>query len=1718
MSDEGDPDLSTYLKRRASHKGKVTIFKNFLNSLTSKKLRILTELDLLQLKNRLETYKLLADCFEENQTMIDEFLGVSDEQLKERENFELEYQNQLALAMQLIRDNESSTIDGSVQTSDASGTKAFIKLPTIDLPRFSGEFHNWLDYRDIFESLIHKNSIIDNIQKFHYLRASLQGEASQIIKSLEMSSDNYRVAWELITDRYNNTRQLVSNHVHALFHIHPIQKESAASLRQLLDTVNKNLRALENLGETTQYWDTLIIYLVASKLDSATLRYWEEYKNTLSNMPILQDLKTFLKDRADLLQNLDDSSQRSFKTETKSHTQLSQQSHTSRLPSCPVCKAQHYLFSCPVFKQMAVEKRIEKVSKLNVCSNCLYQGHETKSCRGGTCKYCSQKHNTMLHLEQPKGSYTTLTSTQHTSVLLSTTLVSVTGCDGAPYTARALLDSGSTSCYVTKDLCSKLNLPLQSIHGSVTGINQQQSNLSHNTHIQIKSLHNSYTVNTSCLVLETISSSIPSMRIETESIHIPKHIKLADPQFYVPAPIDLLLGANIFWQIMGGGRIQLGKQLPTLQETEFGWLVSGCTPDINNQHSNACFFTHSGSDQLSRFWELDSMSTSQVNDPCESEACEVIFQETTTRQSDGRFVVTIPLKKSPDCLGDSYYQAKKRFLSIENRMNSDPKYKQQYSDFMSEYIDLGHMSPTQNVHTETNPLSHTSSASHTPAYYLPHHGIIRESSTTTKFRAVFDASAKTSNKLSLNDLQLVGPVVQDDLISILIRFRQHKYIISADIEKMFRQILVVEHQRPLQQILWRFNPTEPIQSYTLNTVSYGSKSAPFIATRCIKQIGLNYLVKSTDRQDSQELISQVILHDFYCDDLLSGADDEHSLLHIAESVYKELGMYQFPLRKWLSNCPTVLNKLGLNNSSNTTINLSANDPSKTLGIYWNIHTDTLSYSVHIDNTNKKPITKRSILSTIGHIFDPLGLISPCVLEAKLIMQQMWLHNITWDGEIPVSMQTQWAKFIQSLTLINELSIPRRAFYESSPRGTELHVFCDASQHAYGACLYVRSYSTDGSINVQLLIAKGRVAPLKTLTIPRLELCAALTGINLCKKVMNSLRNKGQNPVCYYWSDSIIVLSWINSQTHKLQSFVNHKITDILKYSQPQSWYYVPTKQNPADIITKCINAQQLIHSSLWFSGPGFLRDEDKVSWPEQPAHLSVSDLPEIRSQSHFTHTGNHSFVHCYSNFNKLTRIVALILRFINKCKIKHSHKNSITQTGIQPLSTAELNLARYQLARVVQQDSYPEEYELITNNKKLSEKHRLKSLNPFIGDGQLIRVGGRLANSPFNYDRKFPILLHPDHHITKIIFSTYHLTLLHAGPQLLLAHIRQLYWPVSGRNLARKTTQSCVTCKRFQGKTVTPIMGQLPDQRLHANFIFSDVGCDYAGPILINNRKGRGSVLIKSYICIFICFAVKAVHLELVTDLTTESFIAALNRFISRRGKPNNIHSDNGRNFVGAARIITKFLNDNSSSIYSCAAEQGISFHFIPPYTPHFGGLWESTVKSVKFHLKRVLGLAHLTYEEMYTLLVQIEGILNSRPLTPLSSDPSDLSALTPFHFLIGRTLTVLPHPQVSDCDPARLPRHKRVELLRQHFWRRFNVEYISQLHQRTRWQRSTGALTEGSLVIVKDEALPAAQWPLGRITKLYPGADGVSRVADIKVQTGTIRRAFHKICPLVDE
>lgn len=320
---------------------------------------------------------------------------------------------------------------------------------------------------------------------------------------------------------------------------------------------------------------------------------------------------------------------------------------------------------------------------------------------------------------------------------------------------------------------------------------------------------------------------------------------------------------------------------------------------------------------------------------------------------------------------------------------------------------------------------------------------------------------------------------------------------------------------------------------------------------------------------------------------------------------------------------------------------------------------------------------------------------------------------------------------------------------------------------------------------------------------------------------------------------------------------------------------------------------------------------------------------------------------------------------------------------------------------LAQSSSFETEIDTLKSDTLLT-KTSLIQLSPFLDEDGILRVGGQLTNLMSAYDKVNPILMSSNHWFTILLFEYEHIRLLHAGPQLLLYLIRQKFWPLGGRNLARKTVHTCIKCFRSKPKVQFLTMGALSKERINPSPPFFISRVEYAGPILIKNRKGRGCKLIKVYICVFVCFSTKAVHLELVGDLTIESFLLTLRRFINRRGTPKHIYSDNGKTFVGCKLELAeleKFLQHNSTELKTQAQTHNVDWHFIPAYSPHFGGLWEAGVKLVKHHLKRVAGNTLLTYKSCYTLLVQIKAVLNSRPLTPLSTDPADLTPHTPATF-----------------------------------------------------------------------------------------------------------------------
>lgn len=1736
-------DLKTSIKQRASFKAKLTQFEKYLETLNS--CAKLSSLQISELNIRLSKIEEIYSEYDSLQTEIEQQSEIPNEQFQDREAFENKYFGAMALAREVLARNECLARSNSGSSSRSGSCvhqgRPSIKLPTIHLPSFSGQYQNWLEFHDTFYSLIHSDNSIPKINKFHYLRAALKDSAALMVRSLDFSAENYDVAWGLLCDRFHNKRLLVNNHIQAIFNIEILPKESSKALRDIIDAVNRNLRALKTLKLPTEHWDILIIYIISNKLDSTTTREWETYRNTQNELPTLEIYLNFLKNRSDLLETMEEihTKRRHSDVTHNRHKSLvvssqSQSNNANKQFVCPLCKNSHAIYRCMKFRAYSLDIRMQKAKTLKLCLNCLRQGHSANACRIGPCRLCNKLLNSLIHshdapvgaapstshsnvalcagtplpLEQsPQASPNIQTTSNNISqhsvvlsavhrdcVLLSTALIQILDHKGQGHTVRALLDNGSTSSFITEKLHAKLNLPTMSTSSLVEGLNAQTSRLNKQCGVTLSSLINTYKTNTNCFIVPRITQQLPTVHINCTLLKIPPNITLADPTFNIPSEVDMLLGADIFWSVLDSHNISLGKNMPTLSKTKFGWLISGLiqiNTYSNTVHCNHTIVTQDDQlqEQLTQFFEHENVPQHKQMS-LEEQLCEQAFIDNTTRDSDGRFIVTIPLKESPSMLGDSYERALARFVSLERRFSRDPLLKKQYCTFIQEYIDLGHMAENTKPDDDTH------------KYILPHHGIVRETSLSTKLRVVFDASAVTTSGLSYNNIQMVGPTVQDDLISILIRLRQHRFVATADVEKMYRMIYVKQDQHQLQQILWRFEPHERLKLYKLKTVTYGTASAPYLATRCLKQLGI---------ESSDKIVSQIIQNDFYVDDLITGASSEEELINICRGVIEQLKKGQFHLRKWHSNYPHVINKIVNEDSSNGLLNLSNNEYSKTLGLLWACKEDKLLYSVNIQEDIH--ISKRHILSIMSQIFDPLGLINPCVLTAKIILQRLWSSKISWDESIPIDIQQAWRKFVESLQYVNNIKIPRCVLC-CSPKNIEIHAFSDASTLAYSACVYLKSVSSDGVVSVYLVMAKSRVAPIKPTTVPRLELSGSLLAARLVEKLKVSFRLHINS--YNYWCDSTIVLGWIkSSKQHLLKPYVFNRIQEIIQTSEPSTWRYVPTNLNPADIGSRSASAAQLENCSLWWTGPSFLL-QDEQAWPKQPKHSKELNLPEFKVQCNLrTNQSDHynyisNFIKRFSDLNKLQRVLAYVQRFL------HNYFNSENKrTGY--LSASELNSSLNALCRFAQRETFLKEYTILKSNNTLPIKNQLNKLHPFLNTvDDLVRVGGRLSNSFYDFDTKHPILLHSSHHVATLLYRHYHIILMHAGPQLLLATSRHKFWVIGGRNLARKTVHKCIKCCRFSGKIRQPIMGDLPEQRFHTDFPFLNTAVDYAGPVMILNRKGRGSRLIKSYLCIFVCMAIKAVHIELVTDLSSETFLAALHRFIARRGSPASIFSDNGRCFVGACNELSKFLKQNSGTIGDETSKLSIKFKFSPAYSPHFNGLAESAVKSVKHHLKRVLGSANLTYEELNTVLTQIEAILNSRPLTPLSSDPSDLAALTPSHFLIGRTVAILPSPQVEHATaPHTLSRYMRIQQVKAHFWNRFHNEYISELQRRQKWSKDGGHLKLGEMVLVKDERLPPNQWMLGRVTQLYPGADGVARVADILTASGTLRRAFNRLCPL---
>jgi hypothetical protein len=1028
--------------------------------------------------------------------------------------------------------------------------------------------------------------------------------------------------------------------------------------------------------------------------------------------------------------------------------------------------------------------------------------------------------------------------------------------------------------------------------------------------------------------------------------------------------------------------------------------------------------------QVEAFWELESVPRKTV-EPSETVIHDIRF--------DGERYSVPLLWSGNERPADNREVAEDQCHRLRIRLNHEGN-ESQYNKVLEEYKTFGAI--------EKDPDSSGS------GYFVPHHPVIRASSETHKLRIVFNASAKTSNGLSLNDCLSEGENLLPSIFDILLSFRKGSVAATADIEKAFLTVAVHDEDRKFLKLIW----DSPLR---LCRVPFGLKCSPYLLNSTVIH-HLNRLLLLG--KISLNLYRQ-IRDCLYVDDFVRSFKCGEERILFKEDVIRVFRSAGMNVHKWVfSGEPTE-------------------KVSKVLGLRWNSFLDLLSVE---SPKNRTVRSKREFLSFLSSIYDPLGLISPLVVTGKILLQQMWkVESLSWDDAFPEEMQNLVSKWLNSFECLPSFSTPRCIL--PNPSQCELHVFSDASEKAYGACAYIVS---DGAVN--LACSKSRVAPLKVVSLPRLELQAALMGAQLADVVVSLFAVRSDS--VFLWSDSRITLAWIQSPSYSWKTYVANRVTMIHELTASYQWRHIPSESNPADLVSRGTFGMDDLNSSFWRNGPEWL--VNKSLWPavdvafrtdEERKHdaLLVGDTPH--SSVLLSAVEPESILSKLQKWSLSVRALARILR------LKYLREN--LDLSLQPF---ELRRAELKLIGLLQRSAFRKEIEALESGYSVSKSSTLWELRPQLEDGLLV-VGGRLEYSSLPQRAKRPYILPKNHPVVKDLVRHTHVSLLHAGPNTVRTELRKRFWIVGVKRLCQNVKHECLRCVRFDSKipAVNQIVAPLPHDRVTLIHPFHSVGLDYAGPLFTTDVG-------KVYILLFVCSAVRAVHLELCHSLETEGFLLAFRRFVSRCGQPVIVRSDNAKTFKRASELLS-----------------GITWLFNPPVSPWWGGFFEIMVKLIKRPLRKTLLNASVSSAELQTILCEIQRAVNLRPISTLSEDPGDAPPITP-SMLMGDVFRREEEVGAVELNASQMSKRARFlcqlsELLK----KRWKEEYLTQLVNHSKKFSERGCLKIGDLAFLVDGTKKRAEWPIVRVVDLFRGRDGLIRLVKIRCRNSEFLRPVQKLVPL---
>ena len=1594
-----------------------------------------------------------------------------------------------------------------------SGRNA-LKLERMRLPSFDGDLKGYTRFKADFTKFVLPE--IEEDKAAYVLRSCLGQGPSHYVRNVDDSID---AMWERLDEKFGQPSTLAEVLMDEIKRFHVLKDFDDIALGKFIDMIEGSYRDLVLVGMQNEISNLSTVSLIEEKLPGTTRRKWAEEVSkdgsTVNKRNPFPSLIKFLIQQRKAIEYMSSSLRlphRPIKHEFKETDRLLDKT-LSPVSGCWIHNSSdHTIESCNVYLQKSGADRVSFLKDNGACWCYLAFGHRTTTCPNKV--RCSSEGCGMFHNSTLRGAFvegvihqTTTHHTPYSKVLFQIMNIPVYE-QSLP--VNVMWDGGSNCSLISFEMAKKLNLIGKPVKLAVQKVGEELEDTeiidSKLYNLQLKDQKNK-PVMFEVYGINRISNDIEAIDIQGIS-HLFSQSELCGLN-EVKGTIDVLIGLD---HAIYHPQIVTQKGNLTIVSNCFGKCLCGSyysedkptetmiSRVATNHFTGQSIAEFINAESLGRVYDTECKCSQKSINMTLKEERETRLIEEGLSFKDDHWEACYPWQKDPYDLPNNRHTAFAILKSTERRLMKNEETMTRYQSQIQDMLDrkVAKILPQNELLQYKGPL-----------YYISHHEIWKPESESTPCRIVYNSSANYKGHV-LNDYWVKGCSLINNLTDILLRFRENYVGMAGDIQKMYHSIKLSALDQHTHRFLWRnFEILREPDTYVMTSVCFGDRPAGTIA--------ITALNKSVDMAPEEFAEAKCTVRDnTYVDDIIDSFESPTVCKEIAQQIETMLrvGGFNIKSRTTTGNKEIIPDieradvikddsSLVTGNHRNI-VNLTEflqNDiktpNQKVLGIYWDPQTDQFYFHIQFNLNRKRKglrlgqplqrediingmpmaLTKRLILSWVNRLYDPLGLISPFIIRAKILMQKLWMNDeckLSWDDPISENLQNEWNQFFIDIFEVEKISFHRCV----KPRGVSndaplLIIFCDSSELAFGCSAYIRWRLLDGTYTSHLLISKTHVAPLRAITIVKLELNSARLGSRLKSFIDAEVRIKfGRS---YFIVDSEITLGMIQNDSHKLSSYYGVRIGEIQERTSTSDWYWTCSANNVADWTTRGKSPSALHCNSQWQKGPSFLSLPES-EWPLQQK-FEVLTIPEVIKTVMTIVSDLKQDSLClrinidhFSSYVRLIRVTARILSmYIPNPSL--SFRNVIQHPTQMNLKQAT-------------------EYWIRDAQQSISEfENRFANLGPVKSEDGIFRVGQRVQRwTDYNYNEPGLVLLPGEHRLSYLYVLFIH-RIGHNGVMATVSKVRLKFWVTNLNNMVKNLIKGCVICRKHARALGEQIMAPLPLERLKPSPPFYNVAVDYFGPMQIRGEVNRRS-MGKGYGVLFTCLSTRAVFADVAHNYSTEGFLTVFRRFTCIRGYPAKMYSDNGKQFTAASKELRLTIKDlDWNRIREFGAEPGMEWHFSPGDAPWQNGCVESLIKSIKKAIQLAIGMQVLKFSELQTVLYEAANLVNERPIGKHPADPEEERYLCPNDILLGRASSRVPGGPFKEVSSRR--RYEFLQKVVDVFWRKWTHHYFQSLIIRQKWHTEKRNLMIGDVVLIKDSNSIRGKWKLGKVNKTISSADG---------------------------